>query len=198
MAKINIHKQYLTVRELDNLNMDELLEIVPQQTYNCQSFGIKLMPAYVDNKRKWSACYYTHFDNTVNATYGTIYHDDPAQCLRNLIAALMTSGVKIEIPKHWSDGESIGKVPRPVQFKIRKWSLAKATTEVGTEAPAIRLIAVNLLMEGAVMGWRYRCPEINRLNKKIAEQKKQLEETEQERDQYRNAYINGDEQGDNY
>jgi hypothetical protein len=170
MAKINIHKQYLTIRELDNLRMDELLEVLPVTTHKGQYFGLMIMPVSVG---KWSVCYYNHSSSTLDDRFGTIYHSDPTQALRLMCAFMINYGHKLEIPKHWTDGDSIGKVPRPTQVKFVDWANKKAMdwgVTVSNHSDVIKA-----LLEGCVHGWRFRLFEIGRLNLKIEELRKKCD-----------------------
>lgn len=40
------------------VSVGRLIAMLPEKTYNCEPFGIKMMPC---NENEWSVCYYTHF-----------------------------------------------------------------------------------------------------------------------------------------
>lgn len=61
--------------------LDYWMGKIPHKTYNCEPFGLMLMPV---NGDKWSVCYYTFYSNKVDDRIGTVHGATPIECVMKL------------------------------------------------------------------------------------------------------------------
>lgn len=57
-------------------SIEQYIQALPERTYNCEPFGIKMMPC---NRNEWSVCWYSHFsnkhDDRIPVFVGSTIHD---------------------------------------------------------------------------------------------------------------------------
>jgi len=72
--------------------VEQLLEILPPKTHNCEPFGLMLMSTA---PKGWSCKYYTHFSNKSDDRFRTCVANTPQGALKKMIAEF----IRIDIPK---------------------------------------------------------------------------------------------------
>ena len=82
MPKINIKEFGKLNHYLKFAPVDQLIQILPKQTYNKETFGLNLS---ITNKDKWSCSYYSKLINKNNELFGITIGNTPNIAIRKMI-----------------------------------------------------------------------------------------------------------------
>ena len=64
LEPINFRKAYAIIhssKKPAEYPLEEMLDLLPRQTYNCEPFGLMLMQTGGNKSKAWTCAYYTHF-----------------------------------------------------------------------------------------------------------------------------------------
>ena len=65
----------------EELTVDQWLQVLPDKTYNCEPYGLRMMPC---NSDEWSVCYYNGFSGKYDDRFGVIVKKTLPECLSAL------------------------------------------------------------------------------------------------------------------